>query len=32
MKFAKIAALVYLIYSVPPDVAIWSAALYLFLR
>ena len=32
MKFAKIAALVYLIYSVTTDVAIWSAALYLFLR
>ena len=32
MKFAKTAALVYLIYSVTTDVAIWSTALYLFLR
>ena len=32
MKLAKAAALVYLIYSVTTDVAIWSTALYLFLR
>jgi len=32
MKFAKGAAMVYLIYSITTDVAIWSTALYLFLR
>jgi hypothetical protein len=32
MKFAKGAAMIYLIYSITTDVAIWSTALYLFLR